>query len=79
MRTIKPYLGLDVHKDSISLAVAPAGCADEIRLYGTVTHDLPALERVLARLRQTHPGARLQFAAPGELFQYWLHATRRLR
>jgi transposase len=62
MKAIKLYLGLDVHKGSITLAVAPAGRSSEIRLYGTITHDLHALEKALARIRQAHPGARLQVA-----------------
>jgi len=62
MKAIKLYLGLDVHKDSITIAIAPAAPQNEIRLYGTITHDLHALERALGRLRQTHPGARLQVA-----------------
>jgi transposase len=60
MKAIKLYLGLDVHKDSITIAIAPAGRSSEIRLFGTITHDLHALERALARIRQAHPGARLQ-------------------
>ena len=62
MKAIKPYLGLDVHKDSITIAIAPAAPQNELRLYGTITHDLHALERALGRLRQTHPGAGLQVA-----------------
>ena len=62
MKAIKLYLGLDVHKDSITIAIAPAGPQNEIRLYGTITYDLHALERALARIRQAHPGARLQVA-----------------
>jgi transposase len=62
MKGIKLYIGLDVHKDSITIAIAPAGRASEIRLYGTITHDLHALERALTRIRQAHPGARLSVA-----------------
>jgi transposase len=62
MKLIKHYIGLDVHKDSITIAIAPAGGQNEVRLYGTISHDLHALERALARLRQAHPGARLQVA-----------------
>ena len=35
MQTIKLYLGLDVHKDSITIAIAQAGPQGEIRLFGT--------------------------------------------
>ena len=62
MKAIKLYIGLDVHKDSITIAIAPAGRSSEIRLYGAITHDLHALEKALARIRQAHPGARLEVA-----------------
>jgi len=52
MKAIKLYLGLDVHKDSITIAIAPAGPQNEIRLYGTISNDLHALAKALARLRQ---------------------------
>jgi transposase len=54
------YLGLDVHKDSITLALAEPGPKGEVRLWGTITHDLHAVEKALARLRKAHPGARLE-------------------
>ena len=62
MKAIKLYIGLDVHKDSITLAIAPAGRSSEIRLFGTITHDLHAVEKALARIRQAHPGSRLEVA-----------------
>jgi len=62
MKAIKLYLGLDVHKDSITIAIAPAGRASEIRVFGTITNDLHALEKALARIRQAHPGAKLHVA-----------------
>jgi hypothetical protein len=40
MKPITLHLGLDVHKDSI--AIAPGGRQGEIRLFGTITHDLHA-------------------------------------
>lgn len=55
------YIGLDVHKDSITLAIAQNGRQGEIRLYGTITNDLHALEKVLAKLRKAHPKTHLEF------------------
>ena len=54
---IKLYLGLDVHKDSITIAIAQAGLKGEIRLFGTITNDLHALEKALNRIRKAHQGA----------------------
>ena len=62
MKAITLYLGLDVHKDSITIAIAPAGLHHEIRLYGTITHDLGRLEVALGRIRKAHPGAQLEVA-----------------
>jgi len=60
MKAITLYLGLDVHKDSITIAIAEGAPRGEVRLYGTITHDLHALEKALARIRKAHPGARLE-------------------
>jgi transposase len=62
MKAIKLYLGLDVHKDSITIAIAQAGPQGEIRLFGTITNDLGRLEHALSRIRKAHPGARLELA-----------------
>ena len=62
MQTITLYLGLDVHKDSITIAIAQPGPKGEIRLYGTITNDLGRLEVALGRIRNAHPGAQLEIA-----------------
>ena len=56
------YLGLDVHKDSIAIAIAEPGPKGEIRPFGTITNDLHAIEKVLSRIRKAHPGAQLEVA-----------------
>ncbi len=50
----KLYLGLDVHKDWITIAIAFEGRNGEVRLEGTISNDLQALEKWLARLRKAH-------------------------
>lgn len=62
MKAIKLYIGLDVHKDSITIAIAEADLKGEIRLFGTITNDLHALEKALNRIRKAHPNATLEFA-----------------
>jgi len=62
MQTITLYLGLDVHKDSITIAIAEPGSKGEIRPFGTITNDLGRLERALIRIRQAHPVAQLEVA-----------------
>src|SRR5215472_11766117 len=62
MQTITLYLGLAVHKDSITIAIAEPGPKGEIRLFGTITNDLGRLEKALIRIRKAHPGAHLEVA-----------------
>ncbi len=54
------YLGLDVHKDSITIAIAVGGRNGEVRLYGTISNDLNALEKALRKIRRAHGGAGLE-------------------
>jgi transposase len=42
MKAITLYFGLDVHKDSITIAIAEPGSKGELRLFGTITNDLQA-------------------------------------
>src|SRR5215472_6241727 len=62
MKAIKLYLGLDVHKDSITLALADDQAKGELRLFGTIANSLHALEKALGRIRKAHPGAHLEVA-----------------
>jgi transposase len=62
MKAITLYIGLDVHKDSITIAIAEPGLKGEIRIFGTITNDLHALEKALIRIRKAHPGADLEVA-----------------
>jgi hypothetical protein len=36
MKPIELYLGMDVHKDSITIAIAEPGSKGEVRLFGTI-------------------------------------------
>lgn len=50
MKSTDKYVGLDVHKDTTVVAVAEAGRVGEVRVYGTISSDLHALEKVLHKL-----------------------------
>ena len=50
MRRTRLYVGLDVHKQTITIAVAEAGGRFEVRVVCTTTNDLQVLERHLRRI-----------------------------
>jgi len=51
--------GLDVHAQSIALALAEGG-GGAARTYSSIAHDLHALEKAFAKLRKAHPGVVLR-------------------
>ncbi len=60
MRKNTIFVGLDVHKDSIDVALADDGRDGDIRFYGTIGGDLESLHKVVRKLQSA--GATLRFA-----------------
>jgi len=58
MNKIIHYIGLDVHKNSIAVAIAVED-GGELRSYGTVGGKLAALDKLIKKLE--HPGVELRF------------------
>jgi transposase len=52
------YIGLDVHAQSIAIAIAERD--GEVRNYGSISNDLHAVEKVLTKIKKGHPGTELR-------------------
>ena len=50
MNKIVKYVGLDVHKDSIAIAIADQDRVGHVRYYGKIAHDFTQLDKVLRML-----------------------------
>ncbi len=53
------FVGLDVHKDSIDIALADDGRNGEVRFYGTISGDLDSLDKAIRKFHRS--GAELRF------------------
>lgn len=60
MKTPLLYLGLDVHAQSIAIAIAEPGEDGEISNYGSISGDLHALEKTLGKIKQALPRRKLK-------------------
>lgn len=50
MKTTDKYIGMDVHKDTITVAIAEGRRLGEVRQYGKISNDLHSLEKLLPKL-----------------------------
>lgn len=50
MKKIVKYVGLDVHKDSITIAVADEGRNGEVRVYGKIANNFDQIDKVMRKL-----------------------------
>ncbi len=50
MEKIIKYIGLDVHKKSISIGIADEGRDGEVRYYGKIDNDMNQLDKVIRKL-----------------------------
>jgi transposase len=57
------YVGLDVHKDTIAVALAEAGIRSEVREYGKIANTPAALKALVAKLSRGGHGLRFCYEA----------------
>ena len=75
-RTIT-FVGLDVHKASIAVAVAESGRGSEVRYLGTIANTTGALDKLVARLARPGRGLRLCYEAGPCGYGVYRHLTDR--
>ncbi len=54
MESINAFVGLDVHKETIAVAVADAGREGEVRFWGTIPNTAHHVEKLAAKLVERH-------------------------
>src|ERR1700690_1051796 len=74
MEQLTRFIGMDAHKDTIVVAVTAAGDSGKATPYGTFPNTVPALEKLVKRLRQAGSGA-LKFCYEAGPCGYGVHRT----
>jgi transposase len=65
------FIGLDVHKDTIAVAVADEGAKGEVRFHSTIPNTSEAIRRLVSRL--SGPGVRLSFCSEAGACGYGIY------
>lgn len=76
MQDFTMYIGLDVHKESIDVALAPYG-QGEVRSYGRIAGDLEAVDTIVHRLRKQHSKLSFVYEAGPCGYALQRHLTRK--
>jgi transposase len=55
MKNVSIFVGLDVHKESIDIALVEDDRNSAVRYYGTIGGDLADLEKAVKKIKKAHP------------------------
>lgn len=70
------FVGLDVHKESIEIALAPRD-GGEVRRYGRIAGDLDAVDKAVNRIKREHPRLDFVYEAGPCGYALYRHLTRK--
>ena len=71
------FIGLDVHKNSISIVLATTGHDNEVRYYGTINGDLASLDKVVRKLVSRGTSLSFVYEAGPCGYEIYRHLTRK--
>jgi transposase len=75
MKKKQMYVGLDVHKDTITISIAEGGRRGETRHYGKISSDLRTVENVLRKIRGEDGELHVVYEAGPTGFVLWRRLT----